>query len=49
MPLRDFLAQNGVRYDMCALNEKTRKTMWIYVRTEELNKLLNEWSSRKPI
>jgi hypothetical protein len=48
MPLRDFLTENGVRYDMCALNEKTHKTMWVYVRTNKLNKLLETWSLRKP-
>lgn len=48
VPLRDFLTENGVRYDMCALNEKTHKTMWIYVRTSKLNKILETWSLRKP-
>ena len=31
-----------------ALNEKSKKTMWIYIRTEKLNKLLEVWSLGKP-
>ena len=49
VPLRDYLSENGIRYDMCALNEKTHKTMWIYIRTDKLNNLLKTWSLRKPI
>ena len=48
VPLRDYLSENGIRYDMCALNEKTHKTMWIYIRTDKLNNLLKTWSLRKP-
>ena len=48
VPLRDFLAENNVKYEICALNEKSKKTMWVYIRTEELNKLLKTWSLRKP-
>ena len=48
VPLRDFLAENNVKYEICALNEKSKKTMWIYIRTEKLNKLLEAWSLRKP-
>lgn len=48
VPLRDFLRSQGITYEMCALNEKSRKTMWVYVRTEELEKCLDEWRLRKP-
>lgn len=48
VPLRDFLTENNIRYEICALNEKSKKTMWVYIRTEELNKLLKTWSLRKP-
>ena len=26
VPLRDFLAENNVKYEICALNEKSKKT-----------------------
>ena len=42
-----FLAQNGVRYDGVALNPNTLKTMWIYVRGEELDSLLTQWTNNK--
>ena len=48
VPLRDFLTNQGVSYEICALNEKTHKTMWVYIRTEELGKCLDEWRLRKP-
>ena len=48
VPLRDFLAENNIRYEICALNEKSKKTMWIYIRTEKLNKLLETWTLKKP-
>ena len=48
VPLRDFLTKQGIKYEICALNEKTKKTMWIYMRTEELNKELDTWRLNKP-
>lgn len=47
VPLKNFLKEKGVNYDMCALNEKTHKTMWLYVRDEKLNIALTEWSLNK--
>ena len=48
MPLRDFLKNQGITYEICALNEKSHKTMWVYIRTGELGKCLDEWRLRKP-
>ena len=48
VPLKDFLTEKGIRYEMCALNEKSHKTMWVYMRTEELGKYLDEWRLRRP-
>ena len=47
IPLRDFLTIHNVRYEICALNEKSKKTMWVYMRTQKLNELLTEWSTKK--
>ncbi len=48
VPLRDYLTSNGIKYELCALNEKTHKTMWIYMRNEKLNIVLNKWSLSNP-
>lgn len=48
VPLRDFLIKQGIEYEVCALNEKTKKTMWIYIRTKELNRELDTWRLNKP-
>lgn len=45
--VRDYLYKNGVKYDICALNPNTNNMFWAYIRTERLDKLLNEWSSGK--
>ena len=44
VPQRDFLSENGVRYEGCALNPNTLNTMWIYIKDKKLNSLLKEWS-----
>lgn len=45
LPLRDFLKKNGLRYKLAALNPNSKNLFWIYVKDEELNNLLNEWST----
>lgn len=51
VPLRDFLKQHNIKYELCALNPNTKTTMWIYVKDDKLNELLTEWSkgSKKSI
>ena len=44
VPLRDYLMSNGLRYEICAKNPNSDILMWVFVRTEQLNKLLKEWS-----
>ena len=43
--LRNFLYSKGLRYKLAALNPNTQKLFWVYIKNEELNNLLNEWSS----
>lgn len=45
--VRDFLYENGVKYDLCALNPNTNNMFWAYIRNEKLDKLLSEWSIQK--
>lgn len=43
--LRKFLAINGVKYEICALNPNNSQMFWVYIRNKKLDKLLTEWSS----
>lgn len=47
--LREFLYQNGVRYELAALNPNSKSLFWVYVKNEKLDRLLNEWSANKQI
>jgi len=44
VPLRDFLMSNGLRYEICAKNPNSDILMWVFIRTEQLNTLLEKWS-----
>lgn len=45
--LRNFLYQNGIKYELCALNPNNHNMFWVYIRNEKLDKLLEQWSSEK--
>ena len=47
VPLRNYIIQNGVHYEICAKNPNSDILMWIFIRTEKLNKLLKMWSQSK--
>ena len=47
VPLRNYLIQNGVHYEICAKNPNSDILMWIFLRTAKLNKLLKMWSQSK--
>ena len=42
---RNFLYENGLRYKLAALNPNSKNLFWVYVKDENLNKLLDEWSA----
>ena len=46
VPLKEFLTQQNVEYELCALNPNTKCMFWAYVRNEKLNKCLKEWSKK---
>lgn len=45
--LRKFLESKGLRYELAALNPNSQKLFWVYMRTEQLDSLLDEWSAKK--
>ena len=44
VPLKNYLTQHKIRYELCAKNPNTDCMFWVYVRNEKLNKCLEEWS-----
>lgn len=45
--LRNFLYQNGIKYEICAVNPNSQAMFWVYMRNEKLDKLLTIWSNEK--
>lgn len=45
--LRNFLKANGIRYEVCGLNPNNQQMFWVYIRDDELDKLLIKWSGAK--
>lgn len=45
--LRNYLKNKGLKYKLCALNPNSKNLFWIYIKDDNLNNLLNEWSVTK--
>ena len=45
--LKNYLSENGVRYELEAMSKSTHKTFWLYIIDDRLNQLLKEWTARK--
>lgn len=45
--LRNYLYDNGMRYKLAALNPNSKSLFWVYIKSEKLDSLLNEWSANK--
>ncbi len=45
-----FLEKNGLKavYSYKLNKEKKNRTMWVFIMTDELSKLLTQWSNNKP-
>lgn len=41
--LMQFLKSKGIRYELCGRHPNKEMTMWIYIKSDELNKVLNEY------
>lgn len=46
LPLRKYLYENGIEYELAALNPNSKKLFWAYLITDELSVLLSKWSER---
>lgn len=47
LPLMLFLREHGVRYEVEAKHKITECPLWVYIRTDNLNKVLDEWRLTK--
>jgi hypothetical protein len=45
-----FLEQNGLKpsYSYKLSKERNNRTMWVFIMTPELSKLLTQWTNNKP-
>lgn len=45
-----FLEQHGLKpsYSYQLSKERKNRTMWVFIMTDELSKLLTQWSNNKP-
>jgi hypothetical protein len=46
LPLRKYLYENGLEYELAALNPNSKKLFWVYLMTDELSVLLSKWSEK---
>lgn len=44
--LKKYLMNNGLRYDVVAVNPNSNKTFWRFERNEVLDDLLTQWSKK---
>ncbi len=45
--LRNYLHDNGLKYEIAALNPNSKKLFWVYIKTEKLDQLLTKWSNKE--
>lgn len=46
LPLRKYLYENGLKYELAALNPNSKKLFWVYPMTDRLSFLLSKWSEK---
>lgn len=46
IPMRDFFMSKGFRYELVGLNPTTKLPFWVFVKTNELSKAMQEWSRK---
>lgn len=44
IPLRDYFTSKGIRYELVGLHPKSHDMFWVYIKTIELEKAMQEWS-----
>ena len=44
--MRDYFTSKGIRYELVGLHLKSHDIFWVYIKTIELEKAMNEWSEK---
>ena len=45
VPLMEFITkEKKIKYKLIGLHPKTHNTFWVFIRDEQVNKALTEWS-----
>ena len=45
--LRNFLFENGLRYELAAKNPNSDKLFWVYIKNKKLDELLSKWAAKE--
>ena len=45
IPMRDYFASKGIKYELVGLHRKSHDMFWVYIKPIELEEAMNEWSS----
>jgi len=48
IPLREFLKQKNIRYELVGIHPKSNRMFWVYIKDTKLNECLKEWKDAKP-
>lgn len=43
IPLRDFLFNKGIKYEIVGLHPQTNKMFWVYIKNKTLQDAMEEW------
>ena len=43
-PLKNFLEQKNIRYELVGLHPQSHHMFWVYIKNEKLKNALAEWS-----
>ena len=46
--LKEYLEDNGEECVVKAINPTDGRTMWVFIRSKSLDRLLNNWSNKRP-
>lgn len=45
LPMRKFLTNKGIKYELVGLHPTTHQMFWVYIKNDKLVKALLEWSN----
>lgn len=46
--MKRFFCDNGLRYVVKSVHDKTGKPFWVFESSEEITHLLNKWKANRP-